>query len=228
MCDNWQTIMLNSIIETLISVLNQTIDKFGYFGIFAVTFIENVIPPIPSEFVFPSAGFLASQGRFNIFLVAFFGALGSLAAALVLYYVGYKSAQDHSRKFINKYAKYFFIKPEEIENAEVWFKKYGVWTVFFLRMLPLGRTIISIPAGFIKMNIWLFIALTFVGTYLWCFILTYLGYAFGENYTVISEYTSEYETLVKYLIVLGALAFAYIKRNDILDMVKSILSKFKA
>lgn len=219
--------MFETLFSSLITLLNETINTLGYLGIFLVTFIENVIPPIPSEFVFPSAGYLASQGRFNIFLVALAGALGSLAAALILYYIGYKSAQDHSRQFINKYSRVFFIKPEEIDNAEKWFKKYGVWTVFFLRMMPLGRTIISIPAGFIKMNIWLFTVLTFVGTYLWCFILTYLGFALGENYDVISRYASEYEQIVKIGLILAAIAFVYFKRNDIMQTAKVILNKIK-
>jgi membrane protein DedA with SNARE-associated domain len=217
--------MLSEFLNPLIGYLSDLIVKFGYAGIFAVTFIENIIAPIPSEFLFPWAGFLASKGDLNIFLIAFSGALGSLVAALVLYYLGHKMSGDKSRKFVAKYGKYLFIKEEDIERAENWFKDYGVWTVFLFRLVPLGRTIISIPAGFIKMNVWTFSLLTFAGTFIWCFILTYLGFVLGENWEVIAEYSSEYEKVVILLIIITGVSFVYWKRKEILNTIKNISSK---
>ena len=214
--------MLSELLSPLIATLSQLIIDFGYYGIFAVTFIENIIAPIPSEFVFPWAGYLASQGSLNIFLIAFAGAMGSLVAALVLYYLGYIMNGDKSRKFVSKYGKYLFIQEDDIEKAEGWFKKYGVWTVLIFRLVPLGRTVISVPAGFIKMNIWTFSLLTFVGTFVWCFILTYLGYVLGENWHDIEDYNSSYQKIVIVLIILAGLAFLYWKRNEIIAMLKSI------
>ena len=216
--------MLSEFLSPLISYLSDLIIKFGYAGIFAVTFIENIIAPIPSEFVFPWAGFLASKGDMNIFMISFAGALGSVAAGLVLYYLGHKMSGDKSRKFAAKYGKYLFIKEEDIERAENWFKKYGVWTVFIFRLVPLGRTIISIPAGFIKMSVWTFSLLTFLGTFLWCFVLTYLGFILGENWQIIAKYSSEYEKAVIGLVVVLGIGFLFWKRKEIASLLKSIIS----
>lgn len=214
--------MLSELLSPLISYLSDLIIRFSYAGIFAVTFIENIIAPIPSEFVFPWAGFLASQGDMNIFMISFAGATGSLAAALVLYYLGHKMSGDKSRRFAAKYGKYLFIKEEDIERAENWFKQYGVWTVLIFRLVPLGRTIISIPAGFIKMNVWTFSLLTFLGTFLWCFVLTYLGFVLGENWKIIADYSSEYEKIVIGLVVLTGIAFVFWKKAEIINFVKGL------
>jgi membrane protein DedA with SNARE-associated domain len=213
--------MLSELLTPLISYLEKLIIDFGYAGIFAVTFIENIIAPIPSEFLFPLAGNLAYKGELNLFLISFAGAMGSVVAALVLYYLGYKMSGDKSRKFAAKYGKYLFIKEEDLEKAEGWFKQYGVWTVFIFRLIPLGRTVISVPAGFIKMNVWTFTILSFAGSFLWCFILTYLGFVWGENWEQIRDASAKYDDAIKILIVLLGLAFLYWKRKDILDFIKS-------
>lgn len=217
--------MLSELLSPLIESLKNLIEQFGYLGIFLVTFIENIIAPIPSEFVFPFAGYLASEGKMNILMVSFAGAMGSVVAALVLYYLGYKMSGDKSRKFVAKYGKYLFIKEADIEQAENWFKTYGVWTVFIFRLVPLGRTIISIPAGFIKMNVWVFTLLTFLGTFLWCFVLTYLGYVFGENWHTIEAVSSQYQDAIYILIVLAGLAFLYWKKDDVLAFLKSVFKQ---
>lgn len=216
--------MLSEFLSPLIDYLSNLIVQFGYAGIFAVTFIENIIAPIPSEFVFPWAGFLASQGKLSLFLIAFSGALGSLAAALVLYYLGRSMSGDKSRKFVAKYGKYLFVKEEDLEKAEGWFKNYGVWTVLIFRLIPLGRTIISVPAGFIKMNIWEFSLLTFIGTFAWCFILAYLGFVLGENWEVILDFTSSYEKIVILGIAAMGITFLYWRRRTILKTIKNLFS----
>lgn len=219
--------MLTEILEPLTQVLSDLIIKFGYIGIFAVTFIENIIAPIPSEFVFPWAGFLAYQGQMNIWLVSLSGGLGSLAAALVLYYLGAKFNGPKTRAFVDKYGKYLFISLSDLEQSEKWFEKYGVWTVLIFRMVPLGRTLISIPAGFVKMNVITFSVLTFVGTTVWCFILTYAGYLLGENWSAVSDFTSNYEHVILGLIVLCGIAFLYFKRQSIAETFNALRGKTK-
>ena len=207
--------MLSEIFAPTIEFINQLILQFSYVGIAAVSFIENIIAPIPSEFVFPWAGFLAYQGKMNIWLISLAGAVGSLAAALVLYYLGSKFNGPKTREFVDKYGKYIFISLKDLEKAEGWFEKYGVWTVFIFRMIPLGRTVISIPAGFVKMNILTFSVLTFIGTFLWSFLLTYAGYILGENWERVSEVLSGYEHLVIYAILLSGSIFAWYKRREL-------------
>src|SRR5690606_13207794 len=118
----------------LTQVFSDLIIRFGYAGIFAITFIENIIAPIPSEFVFPWAGFLAYQGKLDIWLISLSGALGSLVAALVLYYLGSKFNGPRTRAFVDRYGKYLFISMEDLDKSEAWFNKYGIWTVFLFRM----------------------------------------------------------------------------------------------
>src|SRR3989344_8988143 len=101
--------MLSALVSQTTDFISNLIIKYNYVGIIIVTFIENIIAPIPSEFVFPWAGFLASKGDMNIFMISFAGALGSVAAGLVLYYLGHKMSGDKSRKFAAKYGKYLFI-----------------------------------------------------------------------------------------------------------------------
>jgi len=207
--------MLSQIFSPFVSIISDWIVKFGYWGIVAVTFIENIIAPIPSEFVFPLAGFLASQGRLNIWLISLAGAVGSVIAALVLYYLGSKFNGPKTRQFVDRYGKYVFISLADLERAEKWFEKYGIWTVLIFRIIPLGRTVISVPAGFVKMNVFVFVGLTFAGTFVWSLILTYAGFVLGENWNLVSQIISQYEHLVIYAILLSGLGFLYWKRKQI-------------
>ena len=210
-------IMISELFSPFIALISDWIVRFGYWGIIVVTFIENIIAPIPSEFVFPWAGFLASQGKMNIWLISLSGAVGSLAAALVLYYLGSKFNGPKTRQFVEKYGKYVFISLADLEKAEGWFEKYGAWTVLIFRVVPLGRTVISVPAGFVKMNIFKFSAFTFFGTFIWSLILTYAGFALGENWNAVSEFIGKYEHLVIYAIataIIGFVAWKIIKKKN--------------
>lgn len=200
-------IMLSELFSPFITVISDWIVRFGYLGIVAITFIENIIAPIPSEFVFPWAGFLASQGKMNVWMIALAGAIGSVIAALVLYYLGSKFNGPKTRQFVDKYGKYVFISLNDLEKAEGWFEKYGAWTVLIFRVVPLGRTVISVPAGFVKMNVFTFSILTFVGTFLWSLILTYAGFLLGENWDSVAKLIGEYEHLVIYAIIAATLGF---------------------
>lgn len=211
-------------LEQLTDIISDIIVRFNYWGIFAITFIENIIAPIPSEFVFPWAGFLAYQGQLNIWLISLSGAFGSLAAALVLYYLGARFNGPKTREFVNKYGKYLFVSYDDLEKSEQWFNKYGIWTVFLFRMVPLGRTIVSIPAGFVKMNVVTFSVLTFAGTFIWCLILTYAGYLLGENWGAVEEFSSQYQKLIVVIILLGGVAFLYFRRERIIETLKELKS----
>jgi membrane protein DedA with SNARE-associated domain len=199
--------MLSELFSPFIEIINYLILKFSYVGIALVTVIENIIAPIPSEFVFPWAGFLAYQGKLNVFLIALSGAVGSVIAAAILYKLGSLFNGVKTREFVNKYGKLLFIKLEDLERAEKWFEKYGIWTVFIFRFIPIGRSIVSIPAGFVKMNFAKFIILTFAGTFIWSFILTYAGYVLGENWTLVSELTKKYEKLIIFIVLFLLFAF---------------------
>lgn len=206
--------MLSQLLAPVTSTISDLILQFNYLGLIAVTFIENIIAPIPSEFVFPWAGFLAAQGKMNIWLIALAGAVGSLAAALTLYWLGSRFNGPKTRQFVNKYGRFLFIKLEDLEKAEKWFEKYGPWTVLIFRMIPLARTIVSIPAGFVKMNVLTFGILTFIGTFLWSLALTYAGFLLGENWESVAQILGKYQKVV--LVIIGVIAgiFVFMKARN--------------
>ena len=155
--------MLNNLLEIISTFVLNTIEAWGITGVFVLSALESANIPIPSEVIIPFAGFLAAIGRFNFWAVVLAGAFGNLAGSLVSYYAAAR-LDKHLRK-----NRDFII-------AEKWFKKFGIWSVFFGRMLPIVRTFISFPAGMFKVNIWKFSYLTFLGSFLWSWLLAYIGF----------------------------------------------------
>jgi membrane protein DedA with SNARE-associated domain len=145
---------------------------------------ESACIPIPSEIIMPFSGFLASTGRFTLFWVTFFGALGNLTGAVITYLIGYYGG----RPFVLKYGKYFFIKEKEVHHAEKFFARWGDFAVFLARNLPIIRTFISLPAGVAEMNFWKFSIYSFLGSIPWCFALAYIGFILGNNWMIIRKY----------------------------------------
>jgi len=173
------------------------ISASGYLGVFLLMVFESAVLPVPSEIVMPFSGFLVSQGVFDLWQVVLYGTLGNLVGAWIAYYIGLRVG----RIAIIKYGKYVLLKESHLATAERWFNKYGDKTIFFSRLTPVIRTVISLPAGISKMEIKKFTLYTFVGSIPWNFALTYLGFLLGNNWI-------EIEGFGKYLdlMVLGALA----------------------
>nr|WP_313973675.1 DedA family protein [uncultured Psychrobacter sp.] len=170
--------------------------KFGYFGIIFAMFAENVFPPIPSEVIMPAAGFAASKGEMSIVLVILTGTLGAVLGALPLYYLGHKFDEPRLVEFTEKYGKYVFIKPTDITDANAWFDKHGKMAVFFGRMVPGVRSLISIPAGMNKMSLLPFLALTALGASIWTAILALAGYYLGQNYDAVAGILAPYSKAI--------------------------------
>ena len=166
--------------------------KFGYLGIIFAMFAENVFPPIPSELIMPAAGFASAKGDLNILLVIAAGTFGSVLGALPLYYLGSLFNEERLVIFTKRYGKYVFIKPEDILSSNVWFDKHGKKAVFFGRMVPGIRSLISIPAGMNKMPLFSFLILTALGASIWTTILTLAGFYLGKNYEVIATMLAPY------------------------------------
>ena len=166
--------------------------KFGYLGIVLAMFAENVFPPIPSELIMSAAGFAASKGDLNILLVIVAGTFGSVLGALPLYYLGSLFNEERLVIFTKRYGKYVFIKPEDILSSNVWFDKHGKKAVFFGRMVPGIRSLISIPAGMNRMPLVSFLILTALGASIWTTILTLAGFYLGKNYEVIATMLAPY------------------------------------
>ena len=138
--------------HAIIDWIVQTVGAFGYIGIFVMMLIESSIFPLPSEVVMIPAGYLCAKGEMNLVIVIVLGTLGSIAGALLNYYLAVKLG----RKLILKYGHYVFFKPETLEKVEVFFKTHGSFSTFTGRLIPVIRHYISLPAGLARMNVWLF------------------------------------------------------------------------
>jgi len=143
----------------------------GYLGIIALMAMESSIFPVPSEIVIPPAAFLAARGDLSFAGVILAGTLGSYLGAAITYWI----SRAVGRPIIARYGKFFFIGSDKLERAEVWLERYEAGGVFFARLLPVIRHLISIPAGIVRMNFWIFSVVTIVGSALWCAVLAYLG-----------------------------------------------------
>jgi membrane protein DedA with SNARE-associated domain len=155
----------------LLEVWFEWVLQGGYVGIIVLMAMESSIIPVPSEIVIPPAAFLAARGDLSFTGVILAGTLGSYIGAAISYWVSLWVG----RPIVLRFGKYFLIAPDKLERAEVWLSRYEAGGVFFARLLPVIRHLISIPAGIVRMNFWVFSAATIVGSALWCAVLAYLG-----------------------------------------------------
>lgn len=170
--------------QTIIDFIVKLVGDLGYFGIFFMMFLESSFIPFPSEVVMIPAGYLAYQGEMNFFVAVFFGILGSLAGALLNYYL----ALFFGREILIKYGKYVFFDEETMKKMEDFFAKHGHISTFSGRLIPVVRQYISLPAGLGKMNLAIFCFYTSLGAGIWSLILVALGYFLGQNEDLLKEY----------------------------------------
>ena len=166
-----------------VTFLVNTVGKLGYAGVVLLMALESSFIPFPSEVVVPPAGYLASKGEMNLFLVILAGTVGSILGALLNYWI----ASRFGRDFLLKYSKYFFIDKEKFDKFEVFFNTHGEITTFVGRLIPVIRQYISFPAGLVRMDLKKFIFYTGLGAAIWCTILAYVGYFVGNNIDIIKE-----------------------------------------
>lgn len=178
--------------EWILSIMEQ----LGYWGIALLMFLDNVFPPIPSEIIMPSAGYSASQGQLLLSGVIVAGCIGSLLAAALLYWIGYQFKPEHIFKWLDRYGKYLFIKARDVEKSLHWFEQYGHRIVFFGRMIPAVRSLISIPAGMSRMPFWKFMFFSGLGTMIWTTFLAMVGYYFGENQALMHQIFSQVGSVI--------------------------------
>jgi membrane protein DedA with SNARE-associated domain len=185
--------------EFLSDYITNLISTFGYPGIIFLMTLESACMPVPSEIVMPFAGFAVQRGTLGFFEVGLAGSIGCLIGSVLSYAVGYYGG----RPLLEKYGRYILITPHEIDMAHRWFDRYGVWTIFVARLLPIVRTFVSLPAGIARMEFKRFVIYSFIGSIPWCFALTYAGIALGENWDTLEQYWIYFDILT----VIGILAF---------------------
>lgn len=190
------------------SWITHFMEQFGYFGIFLLMCLENVFPPIPSELILTFGGFMTTYSDMNILGVIFSATGGSVLGAVILYGVGTLLDVERLLKIIDKWGKYLRIKQKDILKADDWFDRRGYWTVLFCRMVPLVRSIISIPAGMSNMKFSLFLFFTTVGTLIWNLILVTAGALLGKSWDKVLYYMGIYSNIIYF--ILGFLVIVYL------------------
>ncbi|MCB2055433.1 MAG: DedA family protein [Geminicoccaceae bacterium] len=178
------------------------IEGAGYLGIAFLMFAENVFPPIPSELIMPIAGFSAARGDMNLILAIVAGTIGTVAGALLWYYVGYWVGDDRLKDWARKHGRWLTLKPQEVDKASRWFENHGGGAILIGRMVPAVRTLISVPAGIVEMGMAKFLLFTTIGTIGWTALLTIAGYALGENYQAVSAWVNPVSNVIVAVIVL--------------------------
>jgi len=187
--------------------ITQFMEQYGYLGVFLMIALENVFPPIPSEIILPFGGFMTTYTSMTVPGVVIASTAGSVVGAMILYGIGLLLDVERLEKIIDRFGHILRISKEDIYKADAWFDKYGIWTVLFCRMVPLIRSLISIPAGMSNMKFWLFIAFTTVGTLIWNIILVSVGAALGDNWDRITEFMDVYSNIAYAIIGLGIIIF---------------------
>jgi len=197
------------------SFVHWLLDRFrdlGYPGIVILMAMESSVLPVPSELVMPPAGYLAAKGEMSFVVALACGVLGSVLGALANYY----GAHWIGGPFLRRYGKYVFLSEAALARSERFFAQHGEFSTFVGRLFPVVRHLISIPAGLHRMPLPKFIGYTALGSFVWCAILTWIGYALGRNEAVLR--TDEVQRYVTWVIValipiVGVAAALYIRRQ---------------
>ncbi len=179
----------------------DVIGALGYLGLALLLIAENLFPPIPSEVVLPLAGFLVGRGDLNLWGALTAATFGSVAGAVVLYGLG----RWGGRRLVLRYGKWLRVDEEGLRRAEGWFGRYGDWIVLVARVVPVARSIVSVPAGTAKMPLPRFVVLTTVGSAAWNGFLIGAGVALGANWRVVQNWVGSYSEGV---LVFGTAAVA--------------------
>ncbi|MBP3034686.1 DedA family protein [Arthrobacter sp. zg-ZUI100] len=170
--------------------------------------LENLFPPLPSEVILPLAGFAASQGNFSLPAALIWTTLGSVIGALALYLLGAWLGRDRMRRLVSKVP---LVDLEDVDKVEAWFNRHGYKAVFFGRMIPIFRSLISIPAGIERMPVWKFLGLTTAGSLIWNSIFVFSGFYLGESWHIVEEYAGVFQKIVIVACILVAVWFVVSK-----------------
>ncbi|WP_400241694.1 DedA family protein [Niallia sp. JL1B1071] len=185
----------------------ETMENFGYIGILLLIMLENIFPPIPSEVILTFGGAMTAKTEMTITGVVLVSTIGSVLGAIILYFIGSLLEIKKLEKIVDKWGRILRLKREDLYKADRWFDKYGYWTVFFCRFIPLIRSLISLPAGMAKMNFGIFLFLTTIGTFVWNFVLIRIGAAVGDSWEDIVHYMDMYSNVAYTVIAIIGIAF---------------------
>ncbi len=194
--------------------IKNMMTTLGYPGVTFLMFLENVFPPLPSELIMPLAGFATTDGQLSLIGVIIAGTLGSVLGALPLYAIGRWVGKDRLVQWADRYGTWLTVSGDDICRADDWLTRHGSKAVFFCRLVPGIRSLISIPAGMSTMNVAQFVIYTTLGSGIWTAALAYGGRALGNNYELIDQYLGPISYVVFGGLVLGAAIWVWQRRRD--------------
>jgi len=191
--------------------VQDVIEQLGAVGVALLVILENVFPPIPSEIVLPFAGFVAQRGDGSIAVMIFAATVGAVIGALVLYAIASVIGDVRLAGFIERFGKWFGVKPADLARAEAWFDRHAVAAVLLGRCVPLIRSVVSIPAGFRRMRLVPFVAYTAAGSAVWNTALIGAGAILGDQWDKVEPYVAVLQYVVIAVIVLFVVRFGVMK-----------------
>ena len=200
-------------LDAITELARDAVTSAGYAGLFAAMLAENLFPPIPSEIVLPLAGFEVSQGELTFLGTVLAATMGSLVGALVLYAVGLYGG----RPLVLRWGRVLRVGPADLERAEGWFERWGDWVVLGARVVPIARSVVSIPAGFARMPLGRFTLPTAIGSLVWNVILVGAGHQLGANWEKVSDIASRYSDVMlalALLFVVGGVVWIVRRRRE--------------
>ncbi|HKR29360.1 MAG TPA: DedA family protein [Terriglobales bacterium] len=197
--------MIEGLIAKLGLFVISVISTLGYFGVTMLMAVESACIPLPSEVIMPFSGYLVHTGQFNLWLLAFMGALGCNLGSLVAYEIGYHGG----RPLVERFGSYIFLNQHDLDLTDRFFARFGDVTVLISRMLPVVRTFIALPAGIAKMPRLRFHLYTFIGSFPWCLGLAYLGMKAGEHWNYLGKYFHQFDKVIGAIILIGIIWFVW-------------------
>ncbi len=183
--------------EAVINFISQN----GYWGVFILMVAENIFPPIPSEVVLPFVGHSVAKGELNFVLALITASIGSFLGTLFWFALGWFAPAAKLEKFFRKYGGYVAISGKDFHKATDYFVKYEIPAVFFGRMIPGVRSVISIPAGSVRMNLKKFVAYSLAGLVIWNTALMSIGYFALSDYSIVETYMKPIGDAIIYLFI---------------------------
>lgn len=179
----------------------ETINALGYAGIFLLMLAESLFPPIPSELVIPFAGFSAASGNLDLWLVLLSATVGAVVGMLPWYFIGRIFGLGRVRMLADRYGRWLTLNAAEVDTATAWFRRFGPSIVLIGRLIPLIRTLISVPAGLARMPLWRFVLFSTIGALTWNSILVGAGYLLAEHYDAVEVWLDPGTNIVLGLVV---------------------------
>jgi len=200
-------------LSDIISWLISAISTLGYFGIFILMALESSVVPVPAELVFIPAGYLVYQEKLSFPILALIAILGSLAGSLFSYFVALFLGRKGTEKLITKYEKVAFLHQSSLESSENFFKTHGHIAVFTSRFIPVIRHLISLPAGFSKMNLTKFSLYTILEAGIFNLFLIALGYFAGTNQAFVESNIKLITIIIVAVTVFGVIIYFWVNKH---------------